>query len=85
MEADEYSIEIEKVHFRTALLRYKDANGDVEAYLEESAVPEYDWIGAETDLDAEGERLQQILSRIQEWAYSKNTRIKIWAEGQLGI
>lgn len=85
MEADEYSIEFEKVHFRTVLLRYKDANGDVEAYLEESVVPEYDWIGAEPDLGAEGERLQQILSRIQEWADNNNTRIKIWPEGQLGI
>ena len=78
MEADEYSIELEKVHFRTVLLRYKDANGDVEAYLEESAFPEYDWIVSEPDLDAEGERLQQILSRIQEWADNNNTRIKIW-------
>ena len=85
MEVDEFSIELRKVHFRTVLLRYTDANGVVEAYLEESAVPEYGWIGAEPDLGAEGQRLQQILSRIQEWADDNNTRIKIWAESQLGV
>ena len=85
MEAGEHSIELTKVHFRTVLLRYTDANGIVEAYLEESAVPEYDWVGAEPDLGVEGERLQQILSRIEEWADDNNTRIKIWSESQLGI
>ncbi len=85
MEVDQYSIELSKVHFRTVLLRYKDANGVAEAYLEESAVPEYDWIGAEPDFGADGERLRQILSRIQEWADDNNTRIKIWPESQLGI
>ena len=67
------------------MLRYEDAEGVLETYLEQSAVPEYDWIGAEPDLDARGERLQRILSRIQKWADDNNTRIKIWPESELGV
>ena len=85
MAANKYSIELRKVHFRTVLLRYEDDEGVSEIYLEQSAVPEYDWIGAEPDLDAKGERLQRILSRIQEWAVDNDTRIKIWPKDQLGI
>ena len=85
MNTKDYSVDLIKVHFRTVQLRYVDAEETIEVFLEESAVPEYDWIGAEPDFGVEGKRLRQILERIQEWAQDNNTRIKIWPEDQLGI
>ena len=85
MTSADYSIDLTKVHFRGVRLRYVDASGIVEAILEESAVPEFDWVGAEPDLGIEGERLKQVLDRIQNWARQNNTRIKIWPKNQLGI
>ena len=80
-----YSVSFEKVHFRTALLRYQDQQGESEVHLEQSAVPEYDWIGAEPDLHIGSERLQIVLARIQEWAQTNGLRIKFLPKGQLGI
>jgi len=70
---------------RISLLIYKDREGIVEVYLEESAVPEYDWIGAEPDFKAEKNRLELILSHLKEWSGSQGLKIKIWAEGELGL
>lgn len=80
-----YSVSLEKVHFRTMRLRYRDEEGMSEVFLEESAVPEYDWIGAEPDFELEPERLQTVLGRIREWANAKGLRIKIWPQNELGI
>jgi hypothetical protein len=54
-------------------------------YLEESADPEYDWIGAEPDFKVEKERLELILNRLKEWSVNQGLRIKIWAEDELSI
>ena len=65
-------------------LCYRDEVGTVEVFLEESAVPDYDWIGSEQDFELSAERLQTVLSRIQEWTQKQGIRIKIWPEDQPG-
>jgi len=82
---DSYSISLEKVHFRTSRLRYSDSQGSVDVFLEESAVPEYDWIGAEPDFKVSAARLSDILPRIHEWASARNLTLKIWPKNQLGV
>lgn len=44
----DYSIKTDHTHFRTLKLSYLDEEAQVITYLEESTVPEYDWIGDET-------------------------------------
>lgn len=80
-----YNIALEKVHFRTSRLRYSDSRGSVEVFLEQSAVPEYDWIGAELDFKVSAARLSEILPRIHEWASAQNLTLKIWPKDQLGV
>ena len=80
-----YSISLEKVHFRTSRLRYSDSLGSEEVFAEESAVPEYDGIGAEPDFEVSAARLSDILPRIHEWASARNLTIKIWPKDQLGV
>ena len=72
---NDYEFNLKKVNMRSSLLSYKDNEGTVEVYLEESAVPEFDWIGAEPDFKENKERLKVILSRLKEW--SKNQELKI--------
>ncbi len=81
----EYEFSLKQVHFRSSLLTYKDNEETVEVYLEESAVPEYNWIGAEPDFKVEKEKLEIILKRLKTWSETKNLNIKIWAENELGI
>ena len=85
METSTFNITFERVHFRTRLLVYQDDEGRIEAPFEESAVPEFDWIGAEPDFKVSDERLRRILPRIYEWADNAGLRLKIWKEHELGI
>ena len=83
--SEAFDIQFRRVHFRTMLLTYSDDEGPVEAYFEESAVPEYDWIGAEPSFGVSAERLRKILPRIHDWAARNGIRLKIWRENEVGI
>lgn len=83
--SDDHDISFRRVHFRTMLLTYVDCQGNVEAYFEQSAVPEYDWIGDEPSFGVNAERLAIILPRIQQWAKSEGLVLKVWRDDELGI
>ena len=83
--SERYEFSLKLVHFHSSLLTYKDRVETVEVYLEESADPEYDWIGAEPDFKVEKERLELILNRLKEWSVNQGINIKIWAKDELGI
>jgi hypothetical protein len=53
------------------LLTYVDDQGKAEAYFEQSAVPDFDWIGNEPSFGVSAARLATILPRIQQWAESE--------------
>ena len=81
----EYEFNLEHVHFNSALLSYKDSLGLVEVYLEQSVVPDFDWIGAEPDFKVDEDRLAMILDRLGDWSCNLGLNIKIWAEDELGF
>jgi predicted protein tyrosine phosphatase len=85
MVAEDYEVSFEQVDFRTRALVYRDDAGLVRVHFEQSAVPEYDWIGSETDFGVSQERLEQILPRIHRWAAAADVRLKIWPVQELGI
>ena len=80
-----YEVTFERVHFRTSLLKYSDAAGSTEAYFEQSAVPEYDWIGDEPSFALEPGRLADVLKNVHEWAAEQGMILKIWKQDELGI
>jgi predicted protein tyrosine phosphatase len=83
--ADSYEVSFEQVDFRTRVLVYQDETGMARAFFEQSAVSEYDWVGAEPDFGVSDERLQQILPRIHHWASGAGLRLKIGRPHELGI
>jgi hypothetical protein len=85
MSTTDFDVSFKRVNFRTSLLVYRDAEGTAQAYFEQSAVPEFDWIGAEQDFEVSEERLRRILPRIREWAESEGLRLRIWKEHELGV
>lgn len=85
MKTREYKITFEKVHFRTKLLKYSDSLGTAEVYFEESAVPEYDWVGDEPSFSLAPKRLSEVLVNIHEWADEHGVKLKIWKKDELGI
>ena len=83
--SNEYEFNLEQVHFSSSRLSYKDSEGLVEVYLEQSTVPDFDWIGAEPDFKVDKDRLELILDRLVEWSCSMGLNIKIWTEDELGF
>jgi hypothetical protein len=80
-----YDVTFQKVDFRSCLLTYADGEGTTEVYLEQSAVPECDWVGSEVDLNLQHKRLAQVLRNIQNWANEQGLRLKFCREDELGI
>lgn len=86
MEADaDYSIRLERIHFRTSLLVYRQGERHLTVYLEQSYSPDIDWSGLEDDfrywtypcLNISEEERKLILSRLEQWSAQTGVRIYI--------
>ncbi len=83
MEGDDYSVRLERVDLRTCALHYQQSGRYLMVYVEQSAVPEFDWIGSADDLRywtapsiyiSEQER-ELILSRLAQWSSQSGIKI----------
>jgi hypothetical protein len=92
MEADDYSIRLEQVDFRTCALVYKRSDLCLLVYVEQSAVPEFDWVGLDDDfrhwttprLDISEEERKLILSRVEQWSAQNGVKIYIGSHADWG-
>ena len=82
METD-CQVSLERVHFRTSQLTYRDVDGFTSIYVEESAVPEFDWVGTESELGLNGDRLDCVVQAINQWSTAQGIRIKLWSASEL--
>jgi hypothetical protein len=85
VESQNYSIQLERVGFRTCALHYKESGRYLRVYLEESALPEFDWVGLNNDLrfwtepnipSSEDEQ-KVILNRLEQWCSESGARIYV--------
>ena len=85
MESTGYSIRLECVDFRTCALHYKQSGRYLTVYLEQSAIPEFDWVGLDSDFQywtvpsiqtSEQER-KLILGSLELWCSQNGIKISI--------
>ena len=85
MGAGAYSIQLELVHFRTSALHYAEAERHPRIYVEQSAVPDFDWVGLESDFECwtqpnvpmSAQEQKIIRARLVQWCADNGIKIHI--------
>ena len=82
---NDYQISIKRLHHSECILEYKDSLGELSIWVDQSPFEEYDYVSTEERIEVRGERFDQVLKNIQEWAQKEDYIIKIWKENEIGI
>ena len=82
---NDYQISIKRLHHSECTLEYKDSQGELKVWIDQSPSEQYDYISTETEFKVKGDRLIQVLENVQEWASKEGYVFKVWKENEIGI